>query len=117
MRAYDTVYKVDGQAMLAPDAGVELGFSDLDAASAGRDEAGFLHRRVLRRGVRTWGFTYATLTAEEYAYLTALFAGKDTFQFACEDGAVTAYCAKRQVRLYSRSRGIYQALQFNIIEC
>ena len=117
MRAYDTVYKVDGQAMLAPDAGVELGFSDLDAASAGRDEAGFLHRRVLRRGVRTWGFTYSSLTAQELSYLMGLLTGKDTFQFTDDTGTYTAYCTKGQVRLYDRTRGIYQALQFNIIQC
>ena len=34
--------------MLAPDEGVEMSFEDLDSADAGRDEAGYMHRSVVR---------------------------------------------------------------------
>ena len=53
MRAYDELFRVDGQPLLAADAGVELQFSDLDSDAAGRDESGYLHRDVLRKAVRT----------------------------------------------------------------
>lgn len=117
MRALDTLYAVDGLALPVPDAEVELSFSDLDSGAAGRDESGYMHRAVLRHRVRTWGFTYSLLTAEELAYLESLFADKATFTFTCETGDVTCYCAKQEVRLCDRSRGIYKGMKFNIIEC
>lgn len=103
--------------MLTPDAEVELSWQDLDSESAGRDESGFMHRAVLRRGVRTWGFTYGVLTAQELCYLRELFAGKDTFTFESEGESCTAYCAKGEVRLFDRTRGVYKGMKFNIIEC
>ena len=48
MRRFDTVFAVDGEAVLAPDANVELSEQDLDGASAGRDEGGYMHRVVVR---------------------------------------------------------------------
>lgn len=117
MRSFDTVYQVDGRPMLAPDAGVALSWNDLDSEAAGRDAGGYLHRAVLREGLRTWGFTYSYLNEEELRYLLSLFAGKPTFTFACEDGNVTAYCAKREATLYSRTKGIYNGLRFTVIEC
>lgn len=117
MREFDPIYTVDGQPMLAPDAGVELTESDLDSQAAGRDAAGYMHRALLRSGVRTWSFTYSLLTGEELSYLRALFAGKATFRFGCETGQVEAYCAKREVTLYDRSRGLYKGLKFTVIEC
>lgn len=117
MRSFDTKFLVDGQPMLAPDAGVSLNFSDIDAADAGRDEAGFMHRSLVRSKVRTWGFTYSFLTAEEYGYLMGLLAGKETFSFSDGEETVTAYCAKLETNLFSRKHGLYKATQFNVIEC
>ena len=117
MRAFDSLYTVDGQPVLTPDAGVEITENDLDSQAAGRDMAGFMHRRLLRSGVRTWSFTYSLLTEEELTYLRSLFAGKATFRFGCEGGEAEAYCAKRDVTLYDRSRGIYKALRFTVVEC
>ena len=117
MRALDTVFAVDGEAILAPDANVELNEQDLDGASAGRDEGGYMHRVVVRHKVRTWSFTYSLLTAQELQYLRRLFDGKATFRFSFDGGETTAYCARRQVQLCDRSRGVYKALRFDIIEC
>ena len=117
MREFDTLYKVDGAPLLAPDAGVELSWNDIDSEAAGRDAAGYLHRAVLRHGVRTWAFTYSSLTEQELSYVRGLFAGKPTFPFTCATGQVTAYCAKQEVTLYSRTRGLYKGLKFTVIEC
>ena len=117
MRAYDSLYTVDGAPLLLPDAGVELTMNDIDSQAAGRDAAGYMHRSLLRSGVRTWGFTYSLLTAQEHAYLQSLFAGKATFSFGCETGETAAYCAKREVTLYDRTKGIYKALKFTVVEC
>ena len=117
MRRLDSVFAVDGEPMLAPDADVQLQFQDLDGASAGRDEGGFMHRVMVRSKVRTWKFTYGLLTAEELAYLQNLFAWKATFRFAFDGGETIAYCSRQEVRLHDRTRGVYKALQFDIIEC
>ena len=115
MRPFDTVYKVGDKPLLVPDAGVERSWNDIDSEAAGRDAAGFLHRAVLRQGVRTWGFTYSFLTAQELAYLQSLFT--PTFSFTCETGQVRAYCAKQEATLYSRTQGIYKGMKFTVIEC
>lgn len=117
MRAFDTLYGIDGQPLLVPDAGVELTENDIDSEAAGRDAAGYMHRHLLRSGIRTWAFTYSFLTAEELAYLRSLFAGKASFVFGCEDGEVTAYCTKREVTLYDRARGLYKGMKFTVVEC
>lgn len=122
MRAYDTDFQVDGVPLLAPDAGVELGFTDLDAADAGRDESGVMHRIVVREKVRSFGFSYAWLTGEEFRYLQSLFAGKPTFTFtyrAENDRAAscTAYCSNFSAGLYNRRLGLYRDMKFNIIAC
>ena len=117
MRSFDENYLIDGAPMLAPDAGVSLHYSDIDASDAGRDEAGFMHRSVVRSKVPTWGFTYSFLTAEELAYLMGLLEGKATFQFTDGEAVRTAYCAKVETTLFDRTHGLYKALQFNIIGC
>lgn len=117
MRAFDTKFKVDGKPMLVPDGSVELSWQDLDSEAAGRDESGYLHRAVLRRGVRTWGFAYGVLTDGERAYLLSLFRDKDTFTFESDEGSCTAYCARGEIRLWNRPQGVYKGMKFNIIEC
>ena len=117
MRSFDSVFLVDEQPMLVPDAGVELGFHDIDAASAGRDEAGYMHRIPVRTGVRTWSFQYGVLTEEEAAYLRGLFAGKATFTFAFDGGQTTAYCSRQELTLWNRARGLCKGMKFDIIEC
>lgn len=117
MRAFDTLYTVDGQPLLVPDQGVEMTETNMDSQAAGRDAAGFMHPHLLRSGLRTWDFTYHFLTAQELDYLRGLFAGKASFSFGCEDGPVTAYCAKRQVTLWDRARGIYKGMKFTVVEC
>lgn len=122
MRNYDYDYQIDKNPMLVPDAGVEINFSDLDGEDSGRDEAGFMHRTVLRERVRTWSFSYAVLTAEEYRYLDSLFRGRSTFTFAFRglDGhpeECQAYCSKGSITLYNRRQGLYKNMKFNIIEC
>lgn len=121
MRAFDTGFQVDGKPLLAPDAGVELGFADLDAYDAGRDESGVMHRIRVREKVRTFGFSYGYLTGEEYRYLQSLFAGKSTFTFRFqEDGSVAtckAYCSQYSLSFDSRKLGLYRDMKFNIIEC
>lgn len=122
LREFSIGYYVDGKPLLDPDLNVEITKNDLDSAETGRDESGVMHRIVLREGVRTWGFTYAILSAAEYAYMESLFKGKTTFEFAfvSEKGELCttrAYCSKRNITLRDYRTGVYKNLKFNIIEC
>ena len=117
MRQEDSVYKIGGRALPVPDAEVTVNYADLDGPAAGRDQSGFMHRSVLRRRVRTWGFRYAVLTQAEKDWLEELLNGGDTFDFACETGVTRAYCSKQELRIADRTHGIYRDMRFNIIEC
>ena len=122
MNTITELFKINGQPMLAPDAGVEVSYSDLDAADSGRDEAGYMHRLVVRHKIPTWQFSYTHLTAEEYAYLRALLPREGTFVFSYpnEDGQVEeteAYLSKYTVLWQDLTRGIYRNLKFSIIGC
>ena len=115
-------YLVDGVPMLIPDVDVELTFTDLDDSDSGRDESGVMHRIVVRERVRSWAFQYSWLTAEEYVYMTNLFAGKGafTFRFKDADGVwknCRAYCSNHSITFHDAALGVYKNLKFSIIEC
>lgn len=124
MRAFAPFFAVDGQPLLAPDNDMEHSFEDLDAADCGRDEAGVMHRSVVRFKVGHWSFAYSTLTEEELRYMLGLFEGKSTFTFtypARTDSAraanCTAYMSKYGVAWHDARRGLWRNLKFNVIEC
>lgn len=122
MRKYDFDFQIDGQPILAPDAGVQISYADIDSEETGRDEAGYMHRIILREKVRTWSFTYAFLDAEEYAYMRSLIDGKAEFALLTRgiDGneeTTVAYCSNHSITITNRVKGFYNNLTFNIIEC
>lgn len=115
-------YLVDGNPLLAPDMNVNITENDLDCESSGRDQAGFMHRFIIRSGIKTFEFVYAVLDAEDYTYIQSLFNGKADFEFTYRnsDGSVTttrAYSSKRSITLRNYATGEYKNLKFNIIEC
>lgn len=119
---YFTGFQIDGLPVLAPDADVQITQTDLDASDAGRDESGVMHRLLIRHRVKSWGFQYAALTAEELAYLESLFAGKAefTFTYPGTDGntaSCTAYCSKNSISYHNAKTGLYKNYQFTVIEC
>ena len=75
------LFQIDGKSLYAPDCDIEPSYSDLDSSDSGRDEAGYMHREVVREKVSTWPIAYSCLTDDEYKYTIGLFAGKATFQF------------------------------------
>lgn len=124
MRALTELYQIDGRPMPVPDADPDLSFTDLDASDSGRDESGVMHRIVVREKVGSWGFVYSSLTDEEYAYLTGLFAGKVTFAFthprpgsSAETQVSTCYCSSYSIAWHNARRGLWRNLKFNIIQC
>ena len=121
MRHLTDCYQIDGKPMYAPDTEPDFSFTDLDASDSGRTEDGVMHRIVVREKVATFGFGYALLDREDYAYLEGLMAGKAEFAFGYvgSDGqthTVTAYCSKTSIVLKSRN-GLYKNYKFNIIQC
>ena len=115
-------YKVNGAPLLVPDADVELTQTDLDSGSAGRDEAGFMHRIRVRKRVKTWAFQYFTLRREEFQYLEELLSKKETFTFSYPDidGEIrtcTAYCSNSGLSYHNAKLGLYRNYKFTVIEC
>lgn len=120
-RKYTNDFLVDNEPMLEPDAGIELEENDLIAKDSGRDESGFLHEIFVRRGIKTWKFTYSILTKEEYVYIRSLFRGKERFGFTFvnvegEKETVLAGFSQTSVSYWSARRGVYKDLQFEIYE-
>lgn len=119
---YYNEFTVDGKPLLVPDGDVALTFNDLDAASAGRDESGVMHRIRLRKRVRTWEFHYFALTKAEFAYLEGILSDKAvfTFSFPKEDGtrgSCQAYCAQTGLTYENAKLGLYRNYKFQVTQC
>jgi hypothetical protein len=115
-------YKIDGQPILAPDGDVRITLTDLDASDTGRDESGIMHRIVVRQRVCTWELTYSILTAQEYAYMERLFAGKREFAFTSrtpegQEQTCLAYCTGSSVSLRNARTGCYSGYKLQIVQC
>ena len=118
------LYKIDGMPMVAPDADVQMSFEDLDSAQSGRDEAGFMHRILVRRKVGVWEFSYSHLTGQEYAYMMSILPKGGSFVFthpSRQDSTVAedthAYISKYGIVWHSAKTDSYRNLTFSVIEC
>ncbi len=124
MNTVSDLYQIDGEPLLAPDEGVSMSFEDLDAADAGRDAAGFMHRSVVRYKVGVWNFQYSHLTHDEYAYMRSRMPQSGTFTFTYPDPcdhtarkSCKAYLSGFGVTWHSARTNTYRNLKFSIIEC
>lgn len=124
MRAFSNFFLINGKSMLAPDEEVALSYSDLDSDESGRDEAGYMHRIVLRYKVATWSFVYSSLTEDEKRYMESLFDGLSEFEFTHPgrtDVAVkeTTLCYRSNYGITWKNAvtGLWKNYKFNIIEC
>ena len=116
-RAKSTDFFINGEPLPVPDAGIVYTATDLDGEETGRDEAGIMHRIVLREGVRTWEIPYAVLTAEDYQYIVQLLKNKPEFTFDFPSGFTTAYCSNHSVTWFNTRLGVYKNFKLKIIEC
>lgn len=123
MRKTTDLFKINGKPMLAPDAGMEFSFEDLDSDDSGRDEGGYMHRIVARYKVGKWPFSYSHLTEEERVYMEGLFPDAPEFDFTRPDritgNPVTTPCyrSKCSISWWNSSTGQWRNYGFNIIEC
>lgn len=118
------LYQINGTPMLAPDQGVQMSFEDLDASDAGRDEAGFMHRIVVRYKVGVWEFVYSHLSQEEYRYMLELLPHAGTFTFTYPNPAnpdqalqTTAYLSGYGITWHCARTGQYRNLKFSVVQC
>lgn len=122
MRAYTTDFKINGNPVLAPDAGVGFSYEDLDAEDSGRDEAGFMHRDVARYKVGKWSFVYSHMTQGELNYMEGLFPDEPDFEFTHPDRhtgePVTTIChrVKYSISWWNAKEGVWRNYSFNIVE-
>ncbi len=124
MNTLTDLYQINGKKLLAPDQDVEMSFEDIDAADAGRDESGYMHRHVVRSKLGVWNFVYSHLTQEEYSYLLGLMPTDGTFTFTYPDPAdltkrknTTAYLSGYGVVWHSARTKDYRNMKFSVIEC
>lgn len=124
MRSTTQKFLINGRPMLAPDEEVSVSYEDIDGSDAGRDQAGFMHRSVVRSKVPSWSFSYAWLTEEEKNYMEALFGDAATFTFSHpsrQDAAVLeqtlCYRSKYGIRWKSAKTGLWSGYSFTVIAC
>lgn len=124
MRNTTDLFLINGKPILAPDEKVAVSYEDLDDGNSGRDEAGFMHRQVLRYKVPVWSFSYSYLTEQERQYMESLFPDAPTFQFTCPsrlNASVaethTCYRSKYGISWKSARSGLWMGYSFQIIGC
>ena len=124
MREKTDLFMVNGKPLLVPDAQVQCSYEDLDAADAGRDEKGYMHRIMVRCKVPSWSFVYDRLSEEEKQYMEQLFADAATFDFTHPDRldaavSVTTKCYRNGYGIAWRNArtGLWKGYNFRIIGC
>ena len=127
MRKLYYEFQINRKPILVPDEDVDISTEDIDAEESGRDEGGYMHRVVIRKGVEVYSFSYAKLTGEEYEYMRKLIMESgDDFEVKYRDhmGKVVikrGYCAKHDRALHNArlkmGGSLFKNMKFNIIEC
>lgn len=124
MRVKSDLFTINGKPFLAPDENVAVSYEDIDSDESGRDEAGYMHRVVVRYKVGTWSFEFSHLTEEEKQYMESLFPDAPDFEFghpsrkdANVQEVTTAYRSKYGIVWRNARTGIWNNYKFNIIEC
>ena len=124
MRSLTELFQINGQPMLAPDEEVSVSYEDIDGADAGRDQAGFMHRSMLRCKVPSWNFMYSGLTEEEKRYMEGLFGQDATFTLTHPDSVdasvsrqTTCYRSRYTISWKSAKSGLWSNYGFTVIAC
>lgn len=107
---------INGSPLPIPDENVTITENDLDSEDTGRDESGYMHRLVLRHGVKTWEFPYPVISADDYEYIKSLIAEPE-FPVSFWGYETTAYCSNATAVLRNAKTGEYRDFTLKIIEC
>lgn len=122
MRAFTDAFLIENKPLLVPDEGVQVSYEDIDGAAAGRDQAGYMHRAMVRCKVPSWTFTYSHITEEEKNYMESLFGETDSFLFThpCRTDAsaleqTRCYRSKYGIAWKSAVTGLWSGYSFTVI--
>ena len=122
-RVTSDLFKINGVNMFPPDEDMEFSFEDIDSADAGRDEAGKMHRIVVRYKVGKWSFSYKVMSEADYQYMESLFPNEGSFQFthpsrlnASVPETTECYRSKYSTSWRNARLGKWMNYKFNIIE-
>ena len=77
MREKSDRWQIDGQAIFSPTAGVEVSLESLAADNSGRNAAGIMQIKWLRRRIHKVTMKYDQMTQEEVAFMLNLIQGKE----------------------------------------
>ena len=109
-------YYMDGVAL--PGGGLAVCRSaDLESGDTGRDEAGFLHRWVLRRGLRRWEISYRDMDDTAARGLLAQLPRQDSWLFQCPQGQILCHLAEVTQRQRTTLTGTKHEITLTIEEC
>lgn len=124
MRPFAKHFRINGMPVLAPDADVSVVYADLASSDGGRDEAGAMHRIVLRPMLGKWTFFYSQLSEEEKRYMERLFPDGQDFQFthpdrlrAGQEVTSLAYREDCAMSWHNATAGLWRNYKFQIVEC
>ena len=116
-------FKINGKPMFAPDAGVQISYSDIDSNESGRDEAGNQHRIVVRYDVASLTFNYHHISEEELAYMRSIFPKEPDFLFeyplpedSTQTRTVRAYRKQHSILWQNAATGMFRNYKFTITE-
>ena len=116
------MYQINGRPLPAPDENVDTRYEDLGGEGL-LDEAGFLHRKALRRGVTTWVLRYSYLSRQERDQIMGLL-DAEVFRFTHPDRLNPArpdeslcYLAGCSESLHSAVEGSYRNVELTVRQC
>lgn len=116
-------FKINGKPMFAPDAGVQISYSDIDSTESGRDEAGNEHRIVVRYDVASLTFNYHHISETELAYMRSIFPKEPDFLFeyplpedSTQARTVRAYRKSHSILWQNAATGMFRNYKFTITE-
>lgn len=116
-------FKVNGTAIYEPDSNIKVTHESLADSESGRTRDGIMHINWVRKDMKKFNLSYATLTSEEYQATVDLLQGKIFTWAYIENGVqrtMTAYCSNHSYDTYlhddATNRGLYQNFQIHIIE-
>ena len=109
-------YYIDGVAL--PGGGLAVcRTADLEAGDTGRDESGFLHRWVLRQGLRRWEFSYRDMDDAAAGALLAQLPRQDSWLLTCPEGQTLCHLKETTHRQRTTLTGTNHDITLTIEEC
>ena len=114
-------WRVDGNHLYIPSAGIKVEHTTLAGSSSGRTEDGVMHIEWVRRDIRKVCLQWKVLTGTELDYILELMQGKEftlTFKDRGRVQTMNAYSSESSYTYYSAALGedIYTAISINAIE-